>query len=98
MPSAKRLAFVSVLGTLMASSVGGLTSNNDLQNKFETLRQGPRALHQEFEVTRHIKTAYREQATHFQIAIDVAQGRWREQAIGGGGELARLYDGQDLLT
>lgn len=98
MVPAKTLALVSVLGTITASSAGGVTSNNDLWNKFETLRQSPRALHQEFEVTRHVKTAYREQATHFQITVDVAQGQWREQAIGGGGELARLYDGQDLLT
>ncbi len=98
MLSAKSLAFVSLLGTFIASSAGGVTSNNDLWSKFETLRQGSHALHQEFEVTRHVQTAHREQATHFQIAVDVAQGRWREQAIGGGGELTRLYDGQDLLT
>jgi thiol-disulfide isomerase/thioredoxin len=55
-------------------------------------------LHQEFEVTRHVKTAYREQAAHFEIAVDVAQGQWRERELGGGGELIRLYDGRDLFT
>jgi hypothetical protein len=55
-------------------------------------------LQQEFEVTRHLNAGYREQATHFQITVDIAQGLWRERAIGGGGELTRLYDGHDLLT
>lgn len=98
MVSAKRLALVSTLGTLMVSSAAGVTSNNDLWSKFERLRQSPPTLHQEFEVTRHVYSAYREQATHFQIAVDVAHGLWRERAIGGGGELTRLYDGHDLFT
>ena len=98
MLSAKRLALVSILGTLLASIAVGATSNTDLWSKFEKLRQSPPTLHQEFQVTRHVKTAYVEQTTHFQIAVDVAQGLWRERAIGGGGELTRLYDGHDLLT
>ncbi len=97
MLSAKRWLAVSLMGTLVPSIAAGVTSN-DLWSKFETLRKGPRALHQEFEVTRHVKTAYREQASHFQIKVDVAQGSWREQAIGGADDLTRLFDGQDLLT
>ena len=96
MLSAKRWIVVSVLGTLMPSIAAGVTSN-DLWDKFETLRRGPLALHQEFEVTRHIKTAYREQDTNFQMKVDVTQGQWREQAIGGGDELTRLSDGQVLF-
>lgn len=98
MLSARRLALVFALGTLIASGAAGVTSNNDFWSKFEKLRQSPSTLHQEFEVTRRITSGYREQATHFQIAVDVAQGRWRERAIGGGDELTRLYDGHDLLT
>src|SRR3954452_15624819 len=95
---ARTLALISALGALMVSSATGVTSNNDLWSKFEKLRQNPRTLHQEFKVTQHVKTAYIEQTTHFEIAVDVAQGHWRERAIGGGGDLTRLYDGHDLLT
>src|SRR6185437_16721546 len=95
---AKRLALVSILGTLLASIAVGATSNTDLWSKFEKLRQSPPTLHQELQATRHVKTAYVEQTTHFQIAVDVAQGLWRERAIGGAGELTRLCDGHDLLT
>ena len=98
MLSARRLALVFAFGTLIASGAAGVTSNNDLWSKFEKLRQSPPTLHQEFEVTRHITSGYREQSTHFQITVDVGQGLWRERAIGGGGELTRLYDGVDLLT
>jgi thiol-disulfide isomerase/thioredoxin len=95
---ARTLALISALGALMVSSATGVTSNNGLWSKFEKLRQSPRTLHQEFKVTQHIKTAYIEQTTHFEIAVDVAQSLWRERAIGGGGELTRLYDGHDVLT
>src|SRR3954470_15185879 len=98
MVSARRLGLVSALGTLIVSSATGVTSNSDLWSKFESLRQSPSTLHQEFEVTRHVDTAYRGQATNYHIAVDIAQGLWREQAIGGGGDLTRLYDGHDLLT
>src|SRR3954470_2345056 len=98
MVSARRLGLVSALGTLIVSSATGVTSNSDLWSKFESLRQSPSTLHQEFEVTRHVDTAYRGQATNYHIAVDIAQGLWRERAIGGGGELTRLYDGHDLLT
>jgi thiol-disulfide isomerase/thioredoxin len=98
MLSARRLALVTVIGTLVSSIAAGVTPDNDLWSKFEKLRQSPSTLHQEFQVTQHVKTAYVEQTAHFQIAVDVAQGLWREQAIGGGGELTRLYDGHDLLT
>jgi thiol-disulfide isomerase/thioredoxin len=98
MLSARSLARVSTLVTLMASSAAGVTPSNDLWTKFEKFRQNPATLHQEFEVTRHVESAYRKQATHFQIIVDVAQSLWRERAIGGGGELTRLFDGHDLLT
>jgi hypothetical protein len=98
MLSARRLALVFALGTLVTSGAAGVTSYNDLWSKFEKLRQSAPTLHQEFQVTQHVKTAYVEQVTHFQITVDVAQGVWRERAIGGGGELTRLYDGHDLLT
>src|SRR3954463_10331746 len=98
MVSARRLGLVSALGTLIVSSATGVTSNSDLWSKFESLRQSPSTLHQEFEVTRHVDTAYRGQATNYHIAVDIAQGLWREQAIGGGGDLTRLYDGHDLFT
>jgi thiol-disulfide isomerase/thioredoxin len=97
MSSAKRWVVVSVMVTLMPAIAAAVTSN-DLWSKFEALRQGSRALHQEFEVTRHVKTAYVEQASSFQTKVDIALGRWREQAIGGEDELTRVFNGQDLLT
>jgi thiol-disulfide isomerase/thioredoxin len=89
---------VSALSVVILS-IGAYASNpNEFWTKFEATRQGGRALHQEFEITRHVKTPYREQSSHHRIILDVSQGKWREQAAGGGGELTRVFDGQDLLV
>ena len=90
-----RASAIAVL-VLVVGAYGA--SPNDLWTKFETTRQGTRAIHEEFEVTRHLKTAFREQSSHHRIVVDLSQGRWREQSIGGGGELIRVFDGQQLLA
>lgn len=99
MLSAKRLTCLSLLiGALTASTAIGETASNSVWSKFETTRQGMPALHQEFEVQRHIKSENREQFSRHQVIVDFSQGRWHEQALGGGGELTRLFDGQELVV
>jgi thiol-disulfide isomerase/thioredoxin len=89
---------VSVLSVVILAASAYASNSNDLWSKFETTRQGARALHQEFEITRHVKTASREQSLHYRVVIDISEGKWRERAIGGGGELTRVFDGQELLV
>ena len=88
---------ISVISAVLVTVAYGATPN-PLWTKFEATRQSARALHQEFEVTQHLKTASREQSSRHRVVIDLSQGKWREQAIGGGGELIRVFDGQELFV
>ncbi len=54
--------------------------------------------HEEFEVTRRVKSARANHVWHNDIVIDVSQNRWGERITGGSGDLVRIYDGQDLLV
>lgn len=74
------------------------TTASDLQNKFEALEQGQHALHQEFEVTQRVSTGYYDEVSHFRLALDLSQGKWREQPIGAGRERIRLFDGDNLVV
>ena len=100
MLSAKRLMCLSLLLGACVSVPGALavTPTSDLWSRFETVQQGTRTLHQEFEVMRHIKTGYVDQVSRFQIALDFSQGKWREQPVGGEGERIRVFDGHDLFA
>ena len=97
MLSLKGLAYLSVLGTLVVLSSAIETSTTSLWSKFETTRQSPRSLHQEFEVTRRVNSGYVQQVSHHQITVDFSQGRWREQSLGGAGDLTRIFDSQDIF-
>jgi len=95
---AKKFAYLSVLfGALTVSPAICETPSNGVWNKFETTRQGMPALHQEFDVERHMKSDHAEQVSRYQVIADISQGKWREQAVGGKNELTRIFDGQDLL-
>jgi thiol-disulfide isomerase/thioredoxin len=98
MLSAKRLMrLLTLVGTLAtASNAIGETPGNSVWSKFEKTRQGPRALHQEFEVLLRGNSGYAQEVSRYQVIVDFAQGRWREQAISGD-ELTRVFDGQELL-
>jgi thiol-disulfide isomerase/thioredoxin len=74
------------------------TPTSDLWSKFEEVEQGTRALHQEFEVVRNVKSGYSEQTSRFQVILDFSQGKWREQPVGTGGERIRVFDGHDLFV
>ena len=85
-------ASVSVPGTFAATPTG------DLWSKFGEVQQGTRALHQEFEVTRHVKQGYVDEVSRFQVTLDFSQGKWREQPVGGEGEQIRVFDSNDLFV
>jgi thiol-disulfide isomerase/thioredoxin len=98
--SAKRFTSLSLLigALVMVSNAIAETATNDVWSKFEATRQGMRGLHQEFEVARRVKSGNVEHFSRHQVIIDFAKGSWREQAIGGDGELTRLFDGQNLFV
>ena len=79
---AARLTSVSVLlgGLVIGSCATAETASNTMWSKFETTRQDLRALHQQFEVMRRVKSAYAEQSSRYQVIVDFSQGKWREQA------------------
>jgi thiol-disulfide isomerase/thioredoxin len=89
-----------MLAGACVSAPGALavTPTNDLWSKFEAVQQGTRALHQEFEVTRHVKSGYVDEVSRFQLTLDFSQGKWREQPVGGLGEQIRIFDGHDLFV
>lgn len=86
-----------VAGFVTFSSAARESSLTDLWSKFETTRQGVRALHQEFEVTRQVNTGHANQLSKHRIMVDISGGEWRQQSIGGGDDLTRIFDGQDLF-
>lgn len=100
MLSAKRFTWLSVLiGALaMALNTTGETAGKSVWTKFETIRQGTRALHQEFDVERRVKSGYVDEVSRHRVIIDFAKGNWREQSIGGDRDLTRLFDGQNLFV
>ena len=96
---ANGLKWLSVMLAACASVLGATAETpSELRSKLETVQQGPRALHQEFEVMRHVRAGYVDQVSRFQINIDFSQGKWREQPVGGEGERIRLFDGSDLFV
>lgn len=98
MPSVKRLAYLSVvLIALSAVAIETDEAPSALWSKFEQTRQGTRNLHQEFEVTEHIRSSYGNTFSRHDIVIDLAQNKWRERSLGGAGNLIRIFDGQDVF-
>ncbi|HEY1800253.1 MAG TPA: TlpA disulfide reductase family protein [Terriglobales bacterium] len=99
MLSAQRLTFLFLLigAVVLASSSVGETTGNSVWSKFEATMHGPLALHQEFEVERRVKLGYVDQVQRYQLVVDFLQGMWREQRIGGGDGLNRVFNGQDLF-
>jgi thiol-disulfide isomerase/thioredoxin len=100
MLSAKRLMCLSMLAGAWVSVPGALavTPTSDLWSKFETVQQGTRVLHQEFDVMRHIRAGYVDKVSRFQVILDFSQGKWREQPLGGEGEQIHVFDGHDLFV
>jgi len=96
----RNLICLSVLAgvSLMVQDSLAVTSTSDLWSKFETVLQGPRALHQEFEVMQHVRSGYADQVSRFQIVLDFSRGKWREQPVGANGERIRVFDGEDLFV
>jgi thiol-disulfide isomerase/thioredoxin len=81
------------LGAFLNIWSAGETSADKHWSEFKTARQA----HQEFEITRKVKTGYVDQVSRHQVTIDVSQDRWREQSTGGAGDLVRIFDGQNLF-
>jgi len=101
MISAKNLIFLFLLSiaTLTAPGAPAESAANDLWAKFRAVQQGPRALHQEFEVTKHVSVAYGgDRVARFQLILDLSQGKWRADPVGGAREQIRVFDGDDLFV
>jgi len=98
MSFAHKLTFLLIGALMIASSAAGETADNNLWSAFQTTRNGQLALHQEFDVEQEASSTYRHQSQHYQLVVDFAQGKWREQMIGGNGDRIRLFDGEDLFT
>jgi hypothetical protein len=81
------------LGAFLNIWSAGETTADKHWSEFKTARQA----HQEFEITRKVKTGYVDQVSRHQVTIDVSQDRWREQSTGGAGNLVRIFDGQNLF-
>jgi thiol-disulfide isomerase/thioredoxin len=69
-----------------------------LWNELKEKREALTALHQEFEVSRTYKFASGEQASKWQIVLDMSHGQWREKNISGSGTRVHVFDGNDLFT
>jgi thiol-disulfide isomerase/thioredoxin len=96
MLSAKRLLWLCVtLGaSAMVPAAPAEKPASDLWGKFEATQKGPRALHQEFEVFRRVRSGYVDQVSRIKMIVDFSQGQWREQPVGGDGERIRLFNGE----
>src|SRR5215510_2436170 len=86
-----------LLTRLLTIGSAGETSADQLWSEFKATRQALPGFHQEFEITRKVKTGYVDQVSRHQVTIDVSQDRWREQSTGGAGDLVRIFDGQNLF-
>lgn len=81
----------------VSAAAGEANSNEALWRKFKEVREGSRALHQEFEIIRSVKSGYVEQSARIQVLVDFAQGKWREKFVGGSGDMTRVFDGSNLF-
>ena len=100
MLSAKRLLClcVAICTSVITPNVLAEKPTSDLWTKFETVEKGPHALHQEFEVVRHVRSGYADQVSRFTIVLDFSQGQWREQPLGGEGERIRIFNGEEQFV
>lgn len=101
MTSAKKLlvlCFVLASFALVSVATGETNNNYDaLWSKFKELRQGTRALHQEFEVKQWMKSGVFERTEHYRMAIDFAESKWRLKYSGASRDNTRVFDGQNLF-
>jgi len=98
MLSAKHLMcfFVLAGASLGVPGAPAVTPPNDLWSKFETVQQDTHVLHQQFEVMQHVRGGFTDAVFRYQIAVDFAQGKWREQPLGREGDRIRMFDGHDV--
>lgn len=100
MLSAKRFMWLALLFSVSAFIPAALAdkSISDVWSKFEEVQKGSRALHQEFDVVRHIRSGYVDQVAHFQVLVDLSQGQWREQPVGEFGERIQVFNGEEQFV
>ena len=94
----KFMCFVVLLEMFaIVPAIQGGKPVSDLWSKFETVANGSRSLHQEFEVMQHISSGYVDHVSRYQVVLDFSQGQWREQPLGEGGERIRIFNGEELF-
>jgi len=85
-------------GLLLAVSGGAETQPNGLWTDLSAKRAKLVNLHQEFDVTRTLKTGQGNQSSKWRMIVDVSGPQWREQTLRGSGNHLRIFDGDDLFS
>jgi thiol-disulfide isomerase/thioredoxin len=70
-------------------------SSASLWENLVAKRVGLKSFHQEFEVSRTVKTSEKTQGSKSTVVVDASGGRWRERSVSGSGERVRVFDGAD---
>src|ERR1035438_3599402 len=87
--------FIVFLSTLVAHAE---TPAGALWGELKAKREKLPGVHQEYEVTRTLKTAKGSQSSTGQLVIDMSQGRWRESSVSGSGNHIMIFDTQDIVV
>lgn len=89
-----------LLPVLAAFALGAGTDTpaNGVWHELQTKRETLGSFHQEFEVTRTLKTAAASRSSKWPLVLDASQRQWREKSLAGSGAHTRIFDGKDLFT
>lgn len=96
MVRALKVCLAVLVFPLMIATVYAGPADDNLWAKFETTRQSPQVLYQEFEVTQRVNNGYRQTVWHYDLKLDLSQGKWREQSLGARNDRTRIFDSQNL--
>lgn len=92
----RRASFVGIF--LLELNAAAQSTPSRLWNELKAQRESLPGFHQEFDVSSVHQNAYDRQTRHWELAVDMSGGRWRERSISGFSDPIRLFDGKEIFS
>ncbi len=93
------MRFLALYAALLVSvNAIAETPAGHLWSELQAKREMLAGFHQEFDVSRTLKTTHGSQSSRHQVILDAAPGKWRESAASGSGDRIRIFDGTNLFS
>jgi hypothetical protein len=88
-----------IFGTLLvALNIQAQTPAAKLLAELKAKREALPSVHQEFQSTEEFQVSNQKRSAQRDLVLDMAQDKWREQALSGSGSHLRIFDGSDILV